>query len=557
MSHSLFTSLSKKTFLNVLIATSLIAASTEVFAIDVDREELEKNTQNSTITFENYTGPHSVIESAESIKSIGGNLGKKTKAAPDKSGEFDLNAKYSLYHIVDPSENGKLDADILILNKNASVDHIKNLRRIIAAYLSEAYGYNEKDANTLATFITVYNAVYRGKLDTWNEKYKAKVVEKLTADKCGLSTKWTEWAGNSQIVIPLYDIAGGISTVDTTLIADKNVIENMREDDEKGIDERKNMVELKERESEAASDKAQESAKKAAETSKKVEEEKAKLDEAKSDAVEAEKKAKTAEEEAKEARKESNEDPKNSDLKKQADKKEKDAIEAKKASEEANSKVEKQTEKVEQAKSEQQKASKEAASQQAFSDKKLTEAQSERTGISSDQKEVLEQQEKNKNTQSVVGLIISDKSKLLSSMVKVNAKNGEIIKTSPVKVIRGRTIIAQGTSYVAICGENSGNGAVKLCLLDGNSMEIISESAETLTEDSVLVQNGGNFFCIIKDGKDSYVGKFNATLECTARSSEKVSSNTPLTITSSGIVATNASGKVIILSESDLSKISE
>ena len=32
--------------------------------------------------------------------------------------------------------------------------------------------YSEKDADTLAVFITVYNAVYRSKLDTLKSKYK-------------------------------------------------------------------------------------------------------------------------------------------------------------------------------------------------------------------------------------------------------------------------------------------------------------------------------------------------------------------------------------------------
>lgn len=556
MSYSLFITKNKKKLAIAILAFIVLFICQKAFAVDVNRNELE-STQGSVIVFENYSGPHSKIETVDSIKKIGKNLGEKTKASLDKSSQFDKGAKYSVIHIVDPQENGKLDADIFILNENAAVDHIKNLRRIIAAYLTEAYGYEEKDATTLATFITVYNAVYRGNLDTFNEKYKTKVVENLTKDKCGLSTKWTEWAGKTQIVIPLYDINGGISTVDTTLISDKNVVENMREDDERGIDERKNMVKIKEQESERAQEKAQESAKKAAEASKVLEEEKATLEKDKEEAKVQETKAQTAEKEAQEAKKEAQENPTNSDLKKQADKKEKDAIEARKNADEAKEKVSKQEEKTQNAKKEQDKALEEASKQQSFSDKKLTEAQSERTSISTDQKEVMEEKVKNEQATTVIALILSDKSKLLSSMVKVNVKNGEIMKTSPVKVIRGRTIIAQGANYIAICGENSGNQAIKLCILDGTSMEIIGESEEIIAEDSVLVQNSGNFYCVIQNGKENYIGKFNTNLECLAKSSEKVSANTPITVTSSGLVVTNASGKIIILKEGDLSKATE
>jgi len=556
MSYSLFITKSRKNLVKTLAVSLAFVVCQGAFAVDVNRPELEA-TAGNVIVFENYSGPHSKIESIDSIKKIGKNLGAKTKASLDKSSQFDKGAKYSVIHVVDPSETGKLDADIFILSESAAVDHISNLRRIIAAYLTEAYGYEEKDASTLATFITVYNAVYRGNLDTFKEKYKSKVVENLTKDKCGLSTKWTEWAGKTQIVIPLNDINGGISTIDTTLISDKNVVENMREDDERGIDERKNMVKIKEQESERASEKAQESAKKAADASKKVDEEQATLEKNKEEAKAAETKAKEAEKEAQAAKQEAKENPNNSDLKKQADKKEKDAIEARKTADDAKDKVTKQEEKTAKAKEEQATASNEATKQQAFADKKLTEAQSERTSISTDQKEVIEEKAKNDQAKTVIGLILSDKSKLLSTMVKVNVKNGEIIKTSPVKVIRDRTIIAQGSNYIAICGENSGNAAVKLCILDGTSMEIIGESEEIIAEESVLVQNGGNFFCVIKDGKDHYLGKFNGSLECLAKSAEKVSPNTPITVTASGIVITDASGKIIIVKEGDLSKATE
>ena len=79
---------------------------------------------------------------------------------------------------------GNKEADILFIGKDATVDHIKNLRRIISAYLSSAYGYSEKDADTLAVFITVYNAVYRGQYDVYNSKYKAVVVKNLSQDNC-------------------------------------------------------------------------------------------------------------------------------------------------------------------------------------------------------------------------------------------------------------------------------------------------------------------------------------------------------------------------------------
>ncbi|MDO4506815.1 MAG: P83/100 family protein, partial [Spirochaetales bacterium] len=263
----------KKFLASSLIFFTLTMAN--VFAIDVNEKELKSTGDEGTIVFENYSGPHAVIETIEAIKAIGSGLGNRLKAnGLDKGATVGANEKYTVIHAVDET-TGKLDADILIINSNATVDHIRNLRRIIGAYLSAAYGYNEKDAATVATFVTVYNAVYRQNLDAFKGKYKDIVTKNLTASKCGLSTKWSDWPGNSQIVIPLGEFAdGGLSSVETSVISDKNVVNSMKEEDDKGIDERKNMVDIKEREADAASEKAQNAAKDASQEKKNLDEQK-------------------------------------------------------------------------------------------------------------------------------------------------------------------------------------------------------------------------------------------------------------------------------------------
>ena len=78
-------------------------------------------------------------------------------------------------------------------------------------------------------------------MDTFRNKYKDAVTKNLSADKAGLALSYRDWPGKSQIVIPLSDAAnGGLSTIDTSIISDKQVVQSMREKDGKGIDERKN-----------------------------------------------------------------------------------------------------------------------------------------------------------------------------------------------------------------------------------------------------------------------------------------------------------------------------
>src|SRR5574344_1204163 len=353
---------------------------TSAFAIEVNQPELQSVT--GTVEFQNYNGPHSVIDSLSSIKAIGSGLGRTVASDVNKAGTFgSTNGRYYVIHCVDAKQKDKLDADIFIIGPDATVDHIRNLRYIIAAYLTSAYGYSDKDASTIATFVTVYNAVYRGKLDTFKTKYKDVVTPNLTADKCGLSTKWSDWPGQSQIVIPLSDLTGGLSTVDTSVISDKKVVQSMKEEDNKGVDERKNMVDIKEREADTATEKAQTAQKEATEETKKATEQQKKADTAKQQAD-------TAKKEADTAKKEAAADPTNKEKQATAEKKQETADKKQAAADTEQTKADEkqQTADTETKKADEQQkkadtASAEATKQQDIADKKQSEAQAERTEI--------------------------------------------------------------------------------------------------------------------------------------------------------------------------------
>ncbi len=494
-----------------------------LYAREVNRSELESTGSADVIQFENYTGPHSKIDSAASIKGIGSSIGSEVAGSLDKTGTYG-SGKYYVIHAIDESQKDKFDADIFIVTKDATVDHIRNLRWIIASYLTKAYGYSEKDASTIATFITVYNAVYRGKLDVFQKKYKDVVTKNLSKDKCGISTKYSEWPGATQIVIPLNDINGGLSTIETSVISDKQVVESMQEEDDKGIDERKNMVDIKEREAEDANEKAQAAQKKATEEKAKAKEEQKKADEAKAEAAK---------------------DPDNKEKQQEAEDAQKKADEAKQKADES---------------------SEEAKEKQEFADRKQTEAQSERKEIAQDQQKVVEQQMAEESAEdAVIGLKVTDSSSNMSGMVKVDSKTGKTLRESPVTVIRGRTILSAsedetneaGTDnmFIAICGENKGNGAIKLCVLDGYKMEIQKESNEVIAENSVLVRSGEDILCVINQNGKFYLAKYNSDLKLIFTSQETVFESTPITVTSKGVVVTSESGQVLLLNKDDFSLI--
>lgn len=506
---------------SVFFAATILLLSAAVFGLEVDEDEIKST--STTIEFINYTGPHKIIDSIDAIKSIGSKMGTIVANSTTTQITTGNQNKYYVVHAVDDTK-GKLDADIIFIGADATVDHITNLRRIISAYLSSAYSYSQQDADTLAVFITVYNAVYRGNLSYFQSKYKDNVTKNLSTTNCGLSVNYKDWPGKSEIVIPLFDVKnGGLSTVDTSVISDSNVVDSMQEDDDKNVDTRKDMVDLKEREADDASKKAQDSQKKATEEQKKLNEEKQKTQEAKKEAEEAQKKA--------------DENPNDEEAQKEAEEKQQ-------AAEEQQKKEDEQAQKTQEAKDT-------ATEQQQIADKKQSEAQKERKEIAKDQQSVQEKE----SMPSDYGIILSNEEDLLSRLVKFNIETGETIKNSPVTVIRSRTIYKGTENFIAIAGEEGENSTIKLVSIDPDSMEINGESNETVASDSILVCNGEDYYCIINSNEKWILGKFDENLNLKHSSPVEVISSTPITITDAGIVVTGKSGKLKLLSLEDLTAI--
>ena len=525
-----------------VLFSMLFLAFFSLNALEVNQPELE-SVGKDTIEFINYTGPHTVINTKDEIAGIGSALGEKV--APNVANKYETgdNSKYYVIHAVDSSVKTGLDADILILGKNANVDHIKNLRSIISSYLVSAYGYSKADADTLAVFITVYNAVYRNDLDTYKSKYKEVVTKNLTKENCGISVNYKDWAGKTQLVIPLLNpVDGGLSTIDTTIISDSTVIESMQEEDERGVDERKNLVDIKEREADVAQEEAKEAQKEATVAKQEVTKAKEELKQ-----VEEEKKA--VEKELEEAKEELAENP--------TDKKAQEAVkEAEKKVEEVEEKVEEAVAKVEEKVEEAEKKAEEAKEAQSFADKKLSEAQTERSEIATDQQKNIADAKAEAKMVTTYGLQLVDSSNLLSKLVFLDVETGKIVKSSPVQVIRNRSIVSTGNGFAAIAGDTGENQAIRLVILDSENLEIVSQTEEDVAPNAVLVSADNYLYTVVKSTSGFVVAKYSNDLRLQAKSTLKVMETTPITVTDKGIVVTDSYGAVKLLSKSDLSTIS-
>ena len=529
------------------------------FAIEVDKPEID-SVKNKTIEFINYTGPHDAVDSADTIRGIGSNLAGDVKAG--RAGDMN---RYSVIHCVDPAVKEGLDADIFIIGKNAGVDHINNVRLIIAGYLKAAYGYSDKDAAILAHFVTIYNAVYRKNMDFFNQKYKQVVTKNLTKEKAGLALRYDEWPGQTQIVIPLTDqkYAGTISSVDTTSISDKKVVEKMREDKGKDLEKRKEMVDLKERESEEAAKRAEVAKKEADVKQKEADKQKKEADTKQKAAEKQKKETEQKQKEAKKAEEKAATTGKPED-KKVAEEKKKEAEKSQKETEKKTEEAKKAKETADEKQKKADEAKKEVKEEEKMAEKKTEEAQTDRKDIASDTQKIIEEKKAEKKAEGDAaiassipgyGLKVVDDSKMLSELVLLDLKTEEELRTSGINTIRGRNLHIVGKNLMAIAGTKSGNAVIALVLIDAKSLEIVKQSQENIAGESVLIKNGNDYYAVIDNNGKYFIGRYNDKLELQAKSAVEVLPYTPITIGDKGLLVQDSKNNIRLLKLTDLTNI--
>ncbi len=535
-----------------LAAAALDVAETEVAAV-----------QASAIEFINYEGPHDVIETAESIRGIGRTLGSAVERGVVRSGEV---GRYMVIHAVDPAVKTGFDADIIILGEGARVDHIKNLRRIVAGFLETAYGYSAKDADTLSVFITIYNAVYRGKIDYFGGKYKPVVMAELTPEHAGLSVRWDEWAGRSRIVIPLTSRAGAgvLGSIDTTSITDKPTIESLKDESPTaGVEERRDVVDLKER--------GQEEEKAAIEAEKaRIAREEAAIAAEKA-RIEAEKAATAATAGTPGAAGTTTADAAGATTGTPAAGGETapgdatGAAAAKGADQEASIAVSEKAREEEaaitarEAQVEADKA--ELAAREEASTAKDAEIAADRAAIAGDQKEAIKEAvtaAADKEANAVPLFELVDPNLPFSRLVLVDLKTGEVLRKSTLNTIKANTSIDAGEAFIAVAGQVTGaGGAVRLVRIAKADYADVVQGKDDVFTDTMLWKIGTSIYAVVKKDAGWAIGRFDpATLELKA-SSAPVTRWTSVTPSGGRLVVQGPSGGFLILEAEALTTASE
>ena len=485
-----------------------------IFA-QVDEAELQKNL--APVNFINYEGPHSRIETREQIRTIGVELGRVIKAGNTQAG---TSGRYFVIHCESAAEGDKIDADIFGLGVDTGVDHIRNLRTIIQGYLQEAYGYNVKDASLLAEYVTIYNAVYRGDWDYFSGRYKSLVIQNLTREKAGLSIRYDEWPGRTLMLIPLG--LGGLSSIDTTTVSDTRVVEEMRKEDDKSVQQRKDMVDLKEREADNAQQTAQVQREAIKDEENKIAQDKTQVEQENQQI--AEERAQAGDDQQKQ-----------------------DELDQRQAAADQKSQdIQDRQQAVDQQKED-------AAKQEQLADQKSTEAQQDRESIAQDQQAAIDDEAR--QARGVIGAQLANNDNYLGTLVRLDPQNSEEMKRSPLQTVNTRTLTFQGGKILAVAGENKGNGAIRLIEVNNSDLTMAKQGDDDIAPSSLLWVNNSDLYALTTNDGKIYLGRFDVNLSLQAKSAVEVHPNATVSIQKGSLLTQRGDGTPVILDPAALTEM--
>nr|CAA50521.1 p100 protein [Borreliella burgdorferi] len=202
-------------------------------AREVDKEKL-KDFVNMDLEFVNYKGPYDSTNTYEQIVGIGEFLARPLINSNSNSSYY---GKYFVNRFIDDQDK-KASVDIFSIGSKSELDSILNLRRILTGYLIKSFDYERSSAELIAKAITIYNAVYRGDLDYYKEFYIEASLKSLTKENAGLSRVYSQWAGKTQIFIPLKKniLSGNVeSDIDIDSLVTDKVVAALLSENESGV----------------------------------------------------------------------------------------------------------------------------------------------------------------------------------------------------------------------------------------------------------------------------------------------------------------------------------
>jgi hypothetical protein len=497
------------------------------FGQELAEEEI-RGVARGEVSFFNYEGPHEKVESAEEIRSIGSRL----STAVDSSGtdRAEYHAKYRIVRI-EPEEDSELyGADVFSILEGAVVDHIDNVRRILSGYVQRRFGYSKEEADTIAVFISFYNAIHRGDMEYISGTYGQNVVNALDPEKAGIAIRYDQWPGQTQMLIPLR-LLGAQAALSTDTVGEDEVVEGMREQEEdRGVEDRKKMVEIRDRELE-------EEERQTEEKQQELEEKEAGVRQKEAEAAEAKRRVEEAKtEEGRESRE----------------------------TREAEQDLEEAEEELKETQQESEELREEVEKEERSQAERRESIQQEREKIAEDQRDLIEEEERGTGAgeeraaavspKTLPFLIFSEDGEVLGRLVEILKADGSIRRRGNINTIRSRGLLRGRSGIVVVAGEDDPPRAIRLVEIDEESLEIVGQSDRNIYRSSVVEEQDGSIYAITGEEGKWYVGRFAADLQLAARSDAEVAPQTMLLFENGSLYVQDKRGDVIIIDPKTLQR---
>jgi hypothetical protein len=304
----------------------------------------------------------------------------------------------------------------------------------------------------------------------------------------------------------------------------------MRKEDDRGVEQRKDMVDLKEREADAAEQRAAVQREAIREEEQRITRERADVN----------REQNAIDQERRQAREDA---AKGEDTRQREQELDRRETETEQKSEELNQRENDLAGKRE-----------EARQTEEFAERKSTEAQEEREAIARDQQEIITQEDSRVQApQGLLGASIENPATSLGRLLRLSPSTGGELKRSPLDTVNVRTLSFVGEKILAIAGENRGNGAIRLIEVNSNTLEMSKQGDDDIHPASLLWISGEDLFAITVNPEGAlYLARFDANLSRQALSRVAVHPNASVSFQENMVLTQRTDGSAVILNSRDL-----
>lgn len=198
-------------FKKVITCVLVTIVAGMLFAAETEAPKVDTNVLDSAYV-ESYINDKSPIEwkyysSGKQIRDMGRRLGAEIKYQaevnktdfPYASGSPDF--RYRAARVFPGTKQG---ADVIFINKNAHINNIKNVRRVVSGYIERAYGVTMEQADEIAKKVCYWNTNHYDDKAYFKENFQVRVREVFSnkTNIIGLARSYKNWPGKARIVIP-------------------------------------------------------------------------------------------------------------------------------------------------------------------------------------------------------------------------------------------------------------------------------------------------------------------------------------------------------------------